>query len=62
LLFTKNKLKILITGGLGFVGHSLANFLSNEIKNIDIDLIDCLASQSSQTVNQDLLTVKISQL
>ena len=43
-----NDMKILITGGCGFIGSNIAIFLKNKIKKLTIDSLDDLSRNSSK--------------
>ena len=47
---------ILITGGLGFIGSNLANFLKN--KNYKIFVIDNLSSNKVRKLEKGITTIK----
>jgi len=53
-------MKILITGGCGFIGSNLAIFLKNKIKNVKISSIDNLSRKGS-TLNYKRLYKKKNQ-
>ena len=48
-------MKILITGGCGFIGSSLAIFLKEKIKTVQITSIDNLSRKGS-TLNKNRIT------
>ena len=50
-------MKILITGGCGFIGSSLAIFLKEKIKTSQITSIDNLSRKGS-TLNKNRITKK----
>ena len=50
-------MKILITGGCGFIGSSLAIFLKEKIKTAQITSIDNLSRKGS-TLNKKRITKK----
>ena len=43
-----NDMKILITGGCGFIGSNIAIFLKNKINRLTIDSLDNLSRNSSK--------------
>ena len=43
-----NDMKILITGGCGFIGSNIAIFLKNKINKLTIDSLDNLSRNSSK--------------
>ena len=52
-------MKILITGGCGFIGSNLAIFLKDKIKNVKISSIDNLSRKGSKINYKRLAKKKI---
>ena len=50
-------MKILITGGCGFVGSNIALYLKDNLKNVDIYSLDNLKRRGSK-INQSRLKKK----
>ena len=54
-------MKILITGGCGFVGSNIAIYLKNKISNAKIDSLDNLSRKGS-VVNYNRLKKQMSEI
>ena len=52
-------MKILITGGCGFVGSNIAIFLKKKLKNVNISSLDNLIRKGSKLNQKRLKKAKI---
>ena len=52
-------MKILITGGCGFVGSNIAFFLKERLKNVEICSLDTLIRKGSETNKNRLKKIKV---